>query len=242
MRPSARPAASSTPPGPAQALGTLIEHLGLSAGWRAWPSRLRHVAEWRVRDRQERWDIQDRTYWAEYQKALDPDPAQRPDPALRHRAARRRASIAIQRPERPTWSGDRVHAAAIRLDSDLHIDLATIWPYLWLTCPDTTRIEITEARTMLTRATMLAAWAVLYAPLAWWWWPAAPLTVILAATARYRIHVATDSYAQLLEAATRLHAADLATLFGFDHCGSFTSDIGDTLTHYLKTQVPSQNP
>jgi hypothetical protein len=225
----------------AQAIGTLVEHLALSAGWRSWPSLLRRAAEWQVRDKQRRWDAEDRAYWDEYQKALAPDPSQRPDPAPRHRAARRRAHIAIERPERPTWSGDRVHAAVIRLDRDLNIDLATVWPCLWLTYPDTVRAEITEARTILSRATMLAAWAILYAPLTWWWWPAAPISIVLAATARYRIRAATENYARLLEASTRLYVTDLATQLGFDHSGAFTSNLGANLTRYLRTQAPSQS-
>jgi hypothetical protein len=221
----------------AQAIGTLIEHLALSAGWQAWPSPLRQVAEWRIRDRQKRWDTEDGAYWAEYHKAMDPDPTQRPHSGLRHRSAHRRARIALERPERPTWSGDRLHAVAIRLDRDLSIDLATIWPYLWLTYHETVQTELTTARTALTRATMLGAWSIMYAPLTWWWWPAAPLAVILAATASYRMRAATDSYARLLEAATRLHIADLASHLGFDRAGTVTRHLGDALTHYLGGQA-----
>ncbi|MBT2545274.1 hypothetical protein J7E99_32390 [Streptomyces sp. ISL-44] len=54
---------------------------------------------------------------------------------------------------------------------------------------------------------------------------------MLALTARYRLRSATDAYAQLLEAAARLHATD--------HTGPLDSALGDALTHQLNTCTPS---
>ncbi|GAB7186771.1 hypothetical protein ATKI12_6602 [Kitasatospora sp. Ki12] len=226
----------------AQALGALIERLVLAAGWRAWPNPFGDLAERWVRRRRQRWGTAHATWHAEYQRAKAPDPANRPDPMVRHRAARTRDQIAVERPDRPTWSGDRVHAAALRLERDHHLDLATIWPHLWLALPDMVRSELTTARAALSRATTLAAWAVLYALLVVWWWPAAPLAVVLAATARHRTRTATDTYAQLLEAAARLHATDLAQQLGIDHTGPLTHDLGRSLTRYLRTQLPPPPP
>lgn len=45
--------------------------------------------------------------------------------------------IAQEQPARPTWIGDRIHAVITRLDRDYHLDLATIWPHLWLAMPET---------------------------------------------------------------------------------------------------------
>jgi hypothetical protein len=146
--------------------------------------------------------------------------------------------IATEPPDRPTWSGDRINAVTLRLDRDLHLDLAILWPYLWLTMPDATRTEITAARQALARAITFGAWALLYAPLTIWWWPAALLAAILAVTAWQHTRTATDTYAQLLEAATRLHTNDLARQLGINHTEPLNPAMGDTLTDLLRTQPP----
>lgn len=223
----------------AQALGSLIERLTLAAGWRGWPQPLRSVAGWWMRDiRRRRWDKAHAVYFAEYQKELLPDPALRPDPAVRRRAARRRDRVAVERPERPTWSGDRIQAAAIRLDRDFYLDLLTVWPYIWLTCPDEVRSEISKIRTALSGAATLAGWAVIYLAVIWWWWPAAAIAVGLAVAARNRFRAAADTYAKLLESSVRLYAASLAAQLGIDHGGSLTPQLGATLTRHLQTQLP----
>ncbi|WP_280423367.1 hypothetical protein [Nocardia carnea] len=222
----------------AQFLGAVVENICLAAGWQSLSLPLRLPARWCVRVRRRRWDVADAAYQAEYRGALAPDPADRPDPARRHRAARIRDRIAVERPERPTWSGDRIHAAALRLDRDHHLDLATVWPALWLILPDTTRDELTAARLTLSRATTLAAWAVLYLPLGILWWPAVPLAVVIAATARHRIRGTSDTYATLLETTTRLHATALATQLGIDHTGPLTPQLGHTLTRHLHSRPP----
>lgn len=218
----------------AQFLGAVIEFLCMAAGWQSLPWPLRQPARRLVRDRRRRWDAAEAGYRAEYRGALAPDPADRPDPARRHRAARIRDRIAAERPERPTYSGDRIHAAALRLDRDHHLDLATVWPALWISLPDTTRDEVTAARLAVSRATTLAAWALLYLPVAVLWLPAAPLAVVIAATARHRIRSTSDTYATLLETTTRLHATALAVQLGLDHAGPLTPQLGHTLTGHLR--------
>jgi hypothetical protein len=70
---------------------------------------------------------------------------------------------------------------------------------------------------------------VLYLPVSILWWPAAPLAVVIAATAHHRIRTTTDTYATLLETTTRLHATALATQLGIDHTGPLTPQLGHTL-------------
>ncbi|MGW1740059.1 hypothetical protein ACWCPQ_14750 [Nocardia sp. NPDC001965] len=221
----------------AQFLGAVVEYLCLAARWQSWPFPLRQPARWWSLVRRRRWDAADAVYRAEYRRALAPDPADRPDPARRQRVARIRDRIAVERPERPTWSGDRIHAAALRLDHDHHLDLATVWPALWLTLPDTIRDEIVAARLALSRATVLAAWAALYLPVGILWWPAVPIAVVVAATAHHRIRATTDTYATLLETTTHLYTAALATQLGIDHTGPLTPQLGHTLTHRLRSRL-----
>ena len=183
----------------AQGLGSVFERLALAAGWRAWPASLRRLADWQATSRRRRWDIAHADYHQYYELAHQARIAgDRIDPTERRKAYRARTRIAAERPDRPTWSGDRIRAASVRLDRDHHLDLATVWPYLWLTVPETIRAEITTARQALTRATTLGGWALLYAPLTALWWPAVVITAVLAVTAWQRIRTATDTYALLL--------------------------------------------
>jgi hypothetical protein len=223
----------------AQALGSMAERLVLAAGWRTWPWPLRSLAARHVGERRVSWDAAHATYHRLYDQAERArTTGARVDPAERHAAYRRRTRIALERPERPTWSGDRIHAVATRLDRDLNLDLATVWPYLWLSLPDTTRSEITAVRQALTRATTLTAWALLYLLLAYWWWPAVPTAAILAVTAWQRTRTAVDTYAHLVEATARLHLAAVAGHLGIQHTGPPTPALGATLTHHLRTQPP----
>ncbi|MEV0913388.1 hypothetical protein AB0I93_03765 [Streptomyces sp. NPDC049967] len=200
----------------AQSLGTAIERTVLAAGWHTWPWPFGTMAERRVSRRQLRWDAAHEKYEVLRLRERAPVPAQRPSPRERHRAARRRAGVSVERPERPTWSGDRIHAAAVRLDRDAHVNLAALWPHLWLVLPEGVRGEISTARASLTRAATLGGWAILYLLLAWWWWPAVPLGVALVMIASRRLRIASDTYAVLLEASVRLHLADVAVKLGIE--------------------------
>ncbi|MEV7887857.1 hypothetical protein ACWD3I_33400 [Streptomyces sp. NPDC002817] len=123
-------------------------------------------------------------------------------------AARRNARSLI-RPEHPTRLGDRLHAPAVRLGAEYGIDLATVWPRLWLLLPTSTRDTLTETRTRLDAAFALGGWALLYLPLALCWWPAALIAVVTAAVARRRAALAAEAYAELVEATVDLHLARL---------------------------------
>ncbi|TVL90264.1 hypothetical protein [Streptomyces sp. SAJ15] len=235
----------------AQTLGSLTERLGLAADWPTWTPPFRHLAAWRTARRRHRWRTAART-WHDHREraALARTRGQRTDPAARHAAHQAMIRIALEEPQRPTWSGDRINAAVTRLERDLHLDLLALWPHLWLTLPEETRTEITTARQNLTRATTLTAWALLYLPLTVWWWPAALITAILALTGRARTHNATDTYALLLEATTRLHARHLAHHLGLTPtdltdpttpAGALTPETGDTLTRHL-TPSPAPPP
>jgi hypothetical protein len=221
----------------AQSLGSLVERLTLAAGWRAWMPPLRQLAQKRVDDRQRRWDNRHATYSRLYWLALedDHDLVKR---AERRAAYRERTRIAPERPERPTWSGDRINAVDVRLKRDLHLDLPVIWACLWLTLPDPARAEITAVRQALARATTLIAWAVLYAVMASLWWPAALIAIVLAVTGSHRTRASADAYATLLEAGTRMYARDLARQLGVDQAPSLGPQTGESLTATLHSEPP----
>jgi hypothetical protein len=226
----------------AQAAGSVIERLTLAAGWRGWPWPLRPLAGTLTDRRSERWNAAHRSYHElrEQAETAQHERGQRPDPAARYAAYRARMRVGLEEPDRPTWCGDRINAASIRVARDLNINLPDLWPVLWLHLPDGDRAEITTARADLTRATTLAGWAVLYAPLVGWWWPAGIITITLAFTAWHRSRDATDTYAHLLEAATRLRLTTLATQLGITPDNLSAPALGATITHQrLPTPPPA---
>ena len=236
----------------AQALGSLVERLTLAAGWRRWKPPLRQLAQFRFQSRQRHWDTQHATYSRLYNLALndgrlalkddDLDLAGQAERAERHAAYRARTRIAPERPERPTWTGDRINAVDVRLKRDLHLNLPTIWAGLWLTLPGPARTEITAARQALASAATVTAWAVLYLILAGLWWPAGLIALVLAVTGWHRTRVGADAYATLLEASTRLYARDVARHLGIDHAQSLDKQTGDSLTAALHSEPPPLPP
>ncbi|MFJ2375561.1 hypothetical protein ACIOZL_22550 [Streptomyces sp. NPDC087769] len=225
----------------AQSLGSVVERAALAAGWQAWPWLFGALVERHVARRQRRWDAAQAECEALRLLELAPRPADRPGPRERHRAAHRRERIAVERPERPTWSGDRIHAAAVRLDRDAHANLLILWPHLWLVLPEEIRGEIGRARTELTRAAVLGGWALLYLALAWWWWPAVPLAATLVVISARRLRAASDTYATLLEASVRLHLADLADKLRIEE-QSMGPLLGGAVMRRLSSPVPATEP
>jgi len=223
----------------AQALGSLTERGWLADRWQSWPSPLRRLAESRIRNRTRLWRAATETYRSQ----LDTKGTQ-----LAHRRAETSAGldlgnahravsrIAQEQPARPTWIGDRIHAVITRLDREYHLDLPTIWPNLWLAMPETTRTEIIAARQALTRAATLAGWGLLYLVVGALWWPGLLIAVATTGTAWRRARTAADTYALLIEAAARLHTAELARSLGIDHTGPLNQQTGWALTCLLQGQ------
>ncbi|MEU6615532.1 hypothetical protein R1Y80_26465 [Streptomyces sp. JL1001] len=223
----------------AQATGSLMEQLHLAAGWQSWPQPLRLLARGRTAARQSHWRAA-ATHWHRHREeaARARTHGERHDPAERRAAHEGMLRIGPEHPERPTWSGDRIHAVTVSLHRDHHLDLSTVWPCLWLILPEEIRTEISAARQALTRATTLMAWALLYLPLALLWWPGALAVATLALAGWRRTRTAADAYAVLLDAATRLHVRDLAERMGLDLRGPLTPEAGDALTRLLSPSTP----
>lgn len=218
----------------AQAVGRVIENLALAADWRNWPRPLRDLAARRVRSRRARWSVAFERYQEtreEARRSLARD--EHPDPTARANAYHALTRIAETPPDRPTWSGDRLHTVAQRLDDELGLDVALVWPPLWLSLPDAARTELTAARAALTAATTTAGWAALYLLLTAWWWPAALIGAALAAVAVHRIRTTTDTYAHLVNATVRLHTPTLIQQLSLPQPGPLTPESGRALTRHL---------
>ncbi|NJP49811.1 hypothetical protein HCJ93_06930 [Streptomyces sp. SBST2-5] len=151
--------------------------------------------------------------------------------------AEARDRIALRRPARPTWYGDRMQAAADRVEAAYGVDLAALWPRLWLILPEPAVRQIQSAHDSFSAAARLAAWAVGYALLACWWWPAALAALGCAAVARSRARAALDSLAGLIEAAVDVHGRELAARVGLlspDEPGRLAHDTGDGLSEVFR--------
>jgi hypothetical protein len=159
---------------------------------------LRDRPRWRVRQRTKQWLASNAAY-----EAATPGT----DEAARLAAARN--AIALAKPARATWTGDRLAASGRRVWAEYGLDLTFSWPRLWLFLPDTARDEIRQAGRAFTAARVLQAWGVLYLLLGSLWWPAAlagAVTVFLG-WRRGRAGVAT--LADLIEACYDLHIKGL---------------------------------
>lgn len=211
------------------AAGLAAQSLGAFVAW-TWSltgsTPLLHRLTSRRRRRWERADAEA----AEAERAFLADTA---DPARRARARRalaRRAAICLVEPERPTWTGDRLHAADVRVRHSYGIDLAPVWPRLWLVLPEEARGELTAVQDRCAAAARLAGWGVLYAVLGAFWWPALVIGVATLLTARYRCRLAVAVYAELVEAAVDLYGRELAVRLGLSCPGGLTREVGERVS------------
>ncbi|MEU6665393.1 hypothetical protein [Streptomyces sp. NPDC046727] len=182
----------------------------------SWPRPLHPLARRLTERRQRAWDSRDAACTAA-----------RNTGALAEREAERNA-VALVRPECPTWTGDRMRAPATRIRLHYRIELADVWPRLWLLLPDTTRLPLAESRQRLDEATRLGGWAVLYALLGAVWWPAALAGAGAGLVACRRVRERAEEYAELVESAVDVHLPDL-----FDRFDEETHPIRPTLGHTI---------
>ncbi|MDI3417775.1 hypothetical protein [Streptomyces luteolus] len=148
-----------------------------------------------------------------------------------------RDRVALRNPARPTWYGDRMQTTADRVADAYGVDLAALWPRLWLTLPEPAVRQLQSVGDSFSAAARLAAWAVAYALLACWWWPAALVAVGCAAVARTRAHTALDALAELIEAAVDVHGRELAARVGLlapESTGRLGPETGDLLSELFR--------
>ncbi|MFD3521325.1 hypothetical protein [Streptomyces sp. NPDC058653] len=153
------------------------------------------------------------------------------------RLTRARDRIALVPPGRPSWYGDRLAATAARVHAAYGIDLAAVWPRLWLILAEPAQRQIESARLGLATAARLGAWSAGYLVVAAWWWPAAVIALGCAALARARAREAVESLASLMEAAVDVHARDLAVLVGLqppDATGLLSPETGEGLSEIFR--------
>jgi hypothetical protein len=147
------------------------------------------------------------------------------------RAARDR--IGVRAPESPTWIGDRFKAMSHRVHESYDLDLATLWPRLWLVAPDSVRAELGTAQDAYAASGRLAGWGTLYIILGLRWWPALVIGTVICCVCWQRARNSTAVLAQLVESAVDLHVRDLAERLGIDANGRLSREIGPAITELL---------
>lgn len=124
--------------------------------------------------------------------------------------SRRRNRVALAEPERPGWMADRIAALETRVAGQYGIDLATVWPRLWLILPESAKQDLRAARVRWGDATTWAAWGLLFSAVGAGWWPSLAIGGGLLGAGWLRARAALDGLANLIEAAVDVHAAELA--------------------------------
>jgi len=131
-------------------------------------------------------------------------------------AAARMNAVAMARPGRPTWMGDRIHAVE-RIAADRYgLDLPFAWSRFWLTMPETARAEITAANGAFAAAVTVASWAWPALVLGVLWWPAVVVAVVVGTTGWVRGRAAIIDLTALVESALDLYGCALAAAVGVE--------------------------
>ncbi|MEO3857794.1 hypothetical protein [Acrocarpospora sp. B8E8] len=145
-----------------------------------------------------------------------------------------RNAICLVPSARPMWIGDRLRAVDQRVLRSYDLDLAGVWPRLWLVLPGEARTEIGVAYESLAAAARLMAWGLLYLPVAVFWWPAAIVALVTCVTAWVRARAAAETFGSLLESAIDLYALDLAAHLKLDAEGPLSRETGLAVTRLVR--------
>ncbi|MFK0249164.1 hypothetical protein ACIQUM_31080 [Amycolatopsis azurea] len=132
------------------------------------------------------------------------------------RASARMNAVAMARPGRPTWMGDRIHAVEAIAAGRYGLDLPFAWPRLWLTMPESARAEISAANGAFAAAVTVASWAWPTLLLGVFWWPAIVVAVVIGTTGWVRGRAAITDLSALAESALDLYGCALATAAGVE--------------------------
>jgi hypothetical protein len=127
---------------------------------------------------------------------------------------------------------DMFSRARHRLQRDRDIDLATVWPVLWLSLPDASRSEVVLARSGLRGGAVMIGWGLMYAALGAVWWPGLLIGAVLLWNGRARSRAGMGDYLRAINAAVLLHAPDLIAQFGLgSHSPPIKADYARLTLH-----------
>ena len=145
--------------------------------------------------------------------------------------------LALVKPGRPTWMGDRMHGVEQISLNRYGLDLSFGWPRLWLLLPDVARTEITTTHNAFAAAVATGTWAWPFVLLAVAWWPSALVALAIGLTGWIRARTAISDLAVLSESALDLHGRLLAISLGIadeKSVGPLTVDEGKKVTTAIR--------
>lgn len=120
-----------------------------------------------------------------------------------------RVRIALAPPVKALWIADRFAALESRVRAEYGIDLASVWPRLWLVLPEHARAELRSSVESWRASTAWGAWGVLYLLLIPACWPAAVLGALTLTWAVRCARDATERITDLAESACDHYVSDL---------------------------------
>lgn len=149
--------------------------------------------------------------------------------------ANRQKRIATFQPRFPTWSGDRLATAEMRVATATGIELATAWTWLMLLAPDGARGALRDARDTYDAACEAMTWGIAVTLLGFWWWPAA-LTGLAACLGAWRwLRHAVAALCETAEAVVSMHAVALADALAIEHPdGLCPPDVGHAINQRIR--------
>ena len=233
------------------AVGLLAQSLGRAVRtvWIGdWPRRLAWAARPFVRRRTRRWELRN----SRHELALEAKLQRRQDQGLDHGHGqdrplpagelpdtadllRQRNAVALVRPGRPTWIGDRFRAVDLRVLSAYDLDLAAAWPRLALVLPPEVHAATDAGQERFAASARLGGWGLLYLVVGAWWWPSAVVGAVVCVVAWRRGRTTADALCWLIESAVDLYGATLAQALGLaDDPQGLPRDLGRKSTRLMR--------
>ncbi|GAA5185308.1 hypothetical protein GCM10023322_28920 [Rugosimonospora acidiphila] len=225
----------------AAAAGLLAGAVGFFVEWTWGLTGSVAPLSWLARSRRRRWARAD----AEAVSAQRALLADIDDSTLRARARQAildRDAICLVPAERPTWVGDRLRAADVRMHRGYAIDLTTVWPRMWLVLPQPARDELTAVQERCASAARMGGWGVLYVLLGVFWWPGLAIGVAVLLIARYRARLAVGVYTDLIESTVDLYGRELATQLGLACPGRLSPEVGAQISAIVRKDEVARLP
>ncbi|MQY10235.1 hypothetical protein SRB5_03420 [Streptomyces sp. RB5] len=145
--------------------------------------------------------------------------------------------IALTEPSRPTWIGDQMLVAGVRVQSSYGLDLAAAWPRLWLLLPEETRGPVVLAQSDFAGAARRVGWGVLYLAVGVVWWPAVVVGIVLGVEGWWQGRGAVAALADLVESVVDLNVGALGAALGHVTEGAFSREDGDAVSRLLRKEM-----
>jgi len=117
---------------------------------------------------------------------------------------------------------------------DYKIDLATVWPALWMHLSHEDRQEVVIARAAVRDGATLTGWGLLCSLLGLFWWPMLVIAVVLLVEGRRRSWAAMEDFARTVKAVVQLHGGELASRLGLAEPQVLDRSLGWRLTAHLQ--------